>query len=320
VDTPTGLGLSVSSDGSRLTAFGTTEVRSWQLSGGQWRPGEARDIQMPEGWQILAASPDGRHLAVSAAYAPAQTDHSLRIVSANGDTVVLPGWSAKLAHVAFDAGGGQVAAAAFDRPLRIAVWDLNAPGATARYLEDAAGSAVTDLAFSPDGRVLATADLGSCVHAWMVATARMLPPFCDKEGMPGRLAFNADGSMLAVGETNGGRVRLFRLRREERLEPAAVLEGHHEGVTAVAFAARGALIVSASRDGTTSIWDVASGLPIASIETPGDDFIRDLAVAREGRWFAALAQGGRRLSVWPLDLEVWTQAAERSLLGTPPFP
>jgi len=66
-------------------------------------------------------------------------------------------------------------------------------------------------------------------------------------------------------------VRLWDPRSGRAL---ATLEGHTDGVTAVAFAPDGAVVASGSLDATVRLWDVASGRCVATfLGFTGDDWI-----------------------------------------------
>jgi WD40 repeat protein len=121
---------------------------------------------------------------------------------------------------------------------------------------------ISCLCFSPDGRLLASAgvgDAGRQVRLWEVATGREA---CRFEGSPSfvySLAFSPDGQVLACG--GDPEVRLWTAEGRE----VRRLAGHREEVTGLAFSPGGRRLLSASRDGTSLMWDV-SGL-----EAPGRD-------------------------------------------------
>src|SRR5688572_29389975 len=70
-------------------------------------------------------------------------------------------------------------------------------------------------------------------------------------------------------------------------EDPSVLEGHGDGIYSLAFAKGGALLASASKDGTIKIWDPADGSEQATLEGHKGQVLR-LAFSAEN----LLASGG----------------------------
>src|SRR5262249_50403134 len=99
------------------------------------------------------------------------------------------------------------------------------------------------------------------------------------------------------------------------------LEGHTEGVNAVALTADGKRAMSASADRTVAVWDIETGALIASFDT--DFVVRTCAVAADGLTFVAADQQG---CVHFLRLEkgsyrpryFWSNESQR-IVVCPPF-
>ena len=75
------------------------------------------------------------------------------------------------------------------------------------------------------------------------------------------LAWSADGQLLAVG--NNGSYPQVYVWNTRLGALASVLQGHTARVTDARFAHSGYLLATASWDGTTRLWDAASGEPLA---------------------------------------------------------
>ena len=143
---------------------------------------------------------------------------------------------------------------------RIALWDVSNPAAPTRLAAlEGTSSFVNQLAFSPDGRLLAsaqsdgrvvlydTSDLSKIVEAsgWTAHTGTVFD-----------LAFRADGKVLATaGEDK--LVQLWDVADRAKARRIARLTGHTGEVRTLAFHPSGTVLASGSLDQTVRFWDVA---------------------------------------------------------------
>ncbi|MGO9470679.1 MAG: protein kinase domain-containing protein [Isosphaeraceae bacterium] len=143
----------------------------------------------------------------------------------------------------------------------VGVWNRDEPRAVRRLpLEFTPSYVVPD----PEGRRLAinSADDGKPRVAIVdLESGRVLADMRSQVGN-GAMAWSADGQLLAVGgrRTNGGRVYVWSVRRGTL---ASVLEGHSAEIIGAMFAHSGYLLATSSWDGTTRLWDAASGEALA---------------------------------------------------------
>jgi WD40 repeat protein len=116
----------------------------------------------------------------------------------------------------------------------------------------AAYSGIDGLAYSPDGRRLASASADHTVRVWNVDTGKQLfEPLRGHTDMARSVAFSQDGHRLASASFDG----TVRLWDPETGHPLAdPFTGHLGPVNAVAFSPDGTHIASAGDDASVRVW------------------------------------------------------------------
>jgi WD40 repeat protein len=161
---------------------------------------------------------------------------------------------------------------------------------------------VIAMAFSPDGKLLATAEWSPIVKLWS-ATDRQLVQQLNTAGEPSSLAFSpTDGQLLAIGLWDGT-IQLWWI---DRTEPFRILRGHTDGVTNIAFAPDGQTLASGSKDTTARLWQVTEDQPFATLREHLDR-VAAVAFSSDGQ---ILATGS-----WDNTVKLW-RISDHSLIQT----
>jgi WD40 repeat protein/transcriptional regulator with XRE-family HTH domain len=132
---------------------------------------------------------------------------------------------------------------------------------------------VCAVAFSPNGKLLASGDGDGTVGLWNRATRRPLghplPADTGPKGGVWAVAFSPNSKLLAMADADGT-VRLWDPAARRPLgHPLRVGISPGDGAWAVAFSPNSKLLATADADGTVRLWDPASGQP-AGISIPAD--------------------------------------------------
>jgi WD40 repeat protein len=202
----------------------------------------------------------------------------------------------------------------------VRLWDART-GETAGALQGVQEQVLT-LAFSPDGKTLATGGMGGrdgiTVRLWNLATEQQIGRLGDYFGPINALAFSPDGRLLVTGD-GAGELRWWNMDSLQEIAgpiygPPSPRRGrrpmraHPGGILALTFAPNGKWLATGGVDSRVRVWRVATREPIVTQAHP--DQVLALAYSPDGNTLASGSRDGTvKLWVPNSDLETPVQDA-----------
>jgi eukaryotic-like serine/threonine-protein kinase len=323
--------LYFSPDGSRLVGFVEGgDARLWDLADGRRLAAfRASDIDISRnGGRMVTIDKDKAHIR------DATDGRVLRELAAPQE---------KLRCAAFSPDGRRVATGSLHPANVIRLWEVDGEGPP--VILAGHKNSVMWLAFSPDGRTLASTSRDRTVRLWDTSSSKAVAVLRGHRGEVRDVVFSADGRRLVTAAfdrtarvwdtTEGNALGVFRCtasrigeftvsRRGSAVAMAdeggavsywdieeamrgRLLMGHTSYVYDVAISPDGRTVASAAWDGTVRLWDTTQGREI-SILRHGDSAVTAVAFSPEGRRVASVARDGL-VHAWDptTGVQVWSR-------------
>ena len=273
--------VSFSNDGQTIVSAGGDEARTWQSADGsplQTFPDHADGVISAD------ISPDGQYLAVGYIVSGYPPGGVMDLWDMASETVLDTHGGC---YVAFSPGNEFIASGGGGAN-RYAYIHRIADGVEIGSYYNGPGN-ITDLAYSPDGQLLAIANTNNTVRLWDTSTHTTVRTFSGHTDDVSCAAFSPDGRYLAAGAggwdlPSDSTIKMWRLSDGELIQ---TFTGHGLWVYTLAFHPDGQTLVSSGRDSQTPysasmrFWRVADGELLQDYNGLAHDF----AFAPDGRTY-----------------------------------
>jgi WD40 repeat protein len=157
-------------------------------------------------------------------------------------------------------------------------------------------------ALSADGRIAAHISINGDIVIWETSHIRTLEIIPSGDKQPSAVALSSDGNLIAIGYFDSRLIVRSRLEKK----PLHEFYGHLGGISAIAFSSDGQMIASGGEDGTTQLWELASGKRLHVFDSMENGTPVSIGFSGDGQtlivneWYSRFYDVGRGTTIWDI--------------------
>jgi WD40 repeat protein len=163
---------------------------------------------------------------------------------------------------------------------------------------------VCALAFSADGKLLASGSADATVAVWDAGKQRLLAKLKKHRSDVTAVTFHPQGLFLATGDVEG-KIVIWNLRSGK---PACELKGHTQRVTCMVFSPDVRHLFSTSGDGTARLWFLRTGTAAKTLRWEEETHVTAAAFSPDGK-LIAIGRAREEEPRWMGVTELWDAAS-----------
>lgn len=154
---------------------------------------------------------------------------------------------------------------------------------------------VSSVAFSPDGKTLASGSSDNTIKLWDLQSGMMTHTLTGHRNDVNVVAFSPDGSLLASASDD----HTVKLWDPHTGSQGATLKAHHEGIKCIAFSPDGTMLASKDyENGIIAVWDTKTGNLRQEIDRV--DWVETIVFSPDGKSMFWDDDTGGRIYSWDL--------------------
>ncbi|MEO0840110.1 MAG: NACHT domain-containing protein [Cyanobacteria bacterium J06643_5] len=154
---------------------------------------------------------------------------------------------------------------------------------------------VLSVAFSPDGKLLATASDDGAVRLWETTSGCLIMSLKEHFNSVLSIAFSPDGKTIATGSYDKT-IKIWDINTQQCL---ITLQAHDSGVRSLSFSPDGKTIATGSYDKTIKIWDIKTRQCLITLQAH-ESGVRSLSFSPDGKIIAS-GSHDKTIKLWDVQ-------------------